>query len=526
MTGSFSNHVFTPSGLTDETSYVDFTCTKSGYSNLTARYTITKARTGTDGQSAVIYEIEPSSYVINLNELNEFSPRNIVFSAYTKTGNSNRLGYNGRFIIAESTDGATYTDKYTSSTNETSKTYVPSSTSVNMIRARLYASGGTSTLLDEQTVVITRDGINGIPGLSLNLVNRQDVVPCNDGGYTALAYNITIPFFAYEGIARIPVTAVISSSLPRGISLVSNTSGTATADGQIVLHVDKNADLGNPSTLNGVINILLVCDYTDMNFESVDENGDVLIDEHGAIPEGQHALSCTYTWTKSIQGSDANILQIYSEDGGVIRNSEGSTTLKIRYMSGSTQVTPTAIKWYKFQSGSYAQISGQTSNQLVVTAAMVDDLAFFKATATYLGVTCEAYYTVDDLQDPFTAVTMATVREFKNGQGCGAVYTRLYRGSTEVDTLKSNTFSTQAPSPASTGDMYYHLNQSEKTVTLKRYNGSSWVSASEGYKYTYKYYKINKDGQTMNPSNPIIARCVYVDPTVVGDIMQFVCEVE
>lgn len=508
LTGTFSNNVFTPSGLTNDVGYVDFSCTRSGYSNLSSRYTITKTRTGADGQSAVIYELVPNTYVLNLNEDNIFSPNSVTFSGSTKTGASMvRAVYSGRFIIAESTDGTAYTNKYTSSSDESSKVYTPSSPSVQIIRARLYASGGTSTLLDEQTVVVTRDGTSGedgSPGLSMNIVNTQDVIACTEGGLVAAGQNLTIPFYAYLGITRIPVTATITTTLPSGMSVTSNTAGTTLANGQLVLHVDKNATLGNASTLKGTISIKL------------------------SSASGE--LTTTYIWTKNLKGADgqaANILQIYSEDGGVIKNSTGSTTLKIRYMHGGSQVTPTSIQWYKYQSGNYVAISGATSTSLVVTAQMVDDLAFFKCTATYSGSSCDAFYTVDDLQDQVTAVVMASVREFKNGEGCGAVYTRLYRGNQEIDPLKANTFSTIAPSTPHSGDYYYYVNPNEKTVTLKRYNGSTWENAAEGYTYTYKYYRVDRAGTSLDTSSPYrTARCIYVDPSIVVDIMQFVCEVE
>ena len=50
LTGTYNSttHVFTPSALTEDTSYCDLVCTKSS-STLTVRYTITKSRMGADG---------------------------------------------------------------------------------------------------------------------------------------------------------------------------------------------------------------------------------------------------------------------------------------------------------------------------------------------------------------------------------------------------------------------------------------------------------------------------------------------
>ena len=53
--------------------------------------------------------------------------------------------------------GDNYTTKYTSSEDESSKTYTPSSSNIKSIKCILYAAGGTTTQLDNQTVVILTD---------------------------------------------------------------------------------------------------------------------------------------------------------------------------------------------------------------------------------------------------------------------------------------------------------------------------------------------------------------------------------
>lgn len=119
------------------------------------KFTWTKTK---DGAASINYILEPSSLVIKKGYDNILSPSTITFSAYLRTGNvTTRTVYAGRFIISESTDGTTFTNKYSSASNESSKTYTPSSTNVKAIRCILYASGGTTTQLDMQTVVILTD---------------------------------------------------------------------------------------------------------------------------------------------------------------------------------------------------------------------------------------------------------------------------------------------------------------------------------------------------------------------------------
>ena len=519
LTGTYdsSTHIFTPSGLTADTSYCDFVCTKTDYATINRRYNITKTKAGADGDDAVIYSLNVDSLTINKNESNVFSPTSITFTAQKRVGNASSAStYSGRFKIEESTDGTTYpsTAAYTSSSNETSKSWSPSSANVKLIKCTLYAAGGTSNVLDTQTVAIVsdgtsgKDGDDGLHGISMGLGNYQDVLPCTNAGVTSQERTINIPFYGFAGIQRVPVTATVGT-LPTGITVTSNTAGTTAANGLLVLKVANNSNLGNASLITGDITITLQCTYNNQT-QSVEEK---------------------YTWTKNLKalnGTNATILQIYSEDGGIIRNSSGSTTLKIRLVSGASEVTPTSIQWAKFSGGTYSDISGATSSSLVVTESMVDDLAFFRATAVYGGTPHVAYYVVDDLQDPYVCYVYSTISEFKNSQGFGAIYARVYQAGAEVDPIKSTTFSSTAPASASSGDYYYHLDSSNKTCILKKYNGTSWVNATsaDNDKYTYSYFRINSIGESLDTSTAWkVGRCQYIDPSIINGRMQFICEV-
>lgn len=124
------------------------------------------SKQGITGQSAVTYFIEPSTLVIKKGYDDTFLPTTVTFSSYSRIGSSTtRTSYAGRFIISESTDGTTFTAKYTSSTNESSKVYTPSSVNVKTIKCVLYAAGGTTSSLDTQSVVILTDIDNIQPEL-------------------------------------------------------------------------------------------------------------------------------------------------------------------------------------------------------------------------------------------------------------------------------------------------------------------------------------------------------------------------
>lgn len=523
-----ANHIFTPDVLSADVAYVDFNCTKVA-AKLTARYTITKTKVGKDGTPATFHELVPNVYAINLDVNGIFSPQNVTFTSYKVEGDTKDY-YGARFVIAETTDGTTYIDKDLSSmTNNLSAsilTYPPSSTAVKAIRCRIYESG-TNIMLDEQTVVVTRDGETGIDGISAGLSNYQDVIPCNENGYAIGPRDFAIPYYAYAGVTRLQVDAAIASTLPSGLRQKSNRSGTPDTssgqgtDGLLVLTVDNNGTLGGSSTLTGEVTIRLTVTF----------NGE------------QHVTDKVYRWTKNIKardGENVQFLQIYSNDGGIIRNSSGSTTLLTRYMDGAHEVDSSLVQyqWYKVQSGQDVTLYGQTLPSLVVRAEDVTDYAIFKVVALYNNnPACEAYFGVDDVSDPVVVTTMATVREFIDGEGIGAVFTRIHRNGTELDPLKSTVFSVNHPAIERTGDYWYFLDENAEgpngakgKVQLKQFDGVQWNNVDENYIYTYNYYRMDKNGMMLDKARPYLSdRCILIKPSIIGktgETMQFICEVE
>ena len=506
-----STHIFTPSALTGDSSYADFNCTRTGYSPLTKRFVISKQYSGQDGKDAVIYEVEPNSYSLNLSEAKEYTPSAVTFNAYTKVGNALvRSNYSGRFIISESTDGTTFTTKYTSKSNENSTIYTPSNENVLVIRCVLYASDGTTQELDTQSVVITRDGAtgedgqDGTDGLSMGLGNYSDVIPCDTDGAALAARDVSIPFYAYKGITRVPVAASVDT-LPIGVSVKTNSQGTEAADGMLVLTIASGATFGSATMMTGDITIGLTALTKHVDYK--------------------------YTWTKSKQapnGVNAVLLRLMSDDGGNVEEGK-STTITAIVNSGMDDVTQSAtFVWKEFKGGQYTTISGQTGSSITITPQMVTDQMWLKCEATYKGKTYSDYRTIDDVTDPISAVTRATIAEFKNSQGFGAIYTRVYRNGTEVDPIKTTTFTDTPPSSPVVGDYYYHLDRTNKSCVLKKYTGSEWINATtvDNDTYVYSYYRVDNKGDMLDSSTPWkTGRAQYVDPSIINGRMQFFCEV-
>lgn len=158
---------------------------------------------GTDGKPGRTYIIEPSCTVLKRGADKVISPNFLEFNAYYRDGDSaTRYVYSGRFVIEETADGNTWTTIYRSTVDEsTVKHYLytiltdssgqavtdGNGTTVGIprditnIRCKLYASGGTTTLMDMQSVAVVIDVDN--------LTQSQIVeILSNDGAWKGLYY--------------------------------------------------------------------------------------------------------------------------------------------------------------------------------------------------------------------------------------------------------------------------------------------------------------------------------------------------
>ncbi len=511
VTGKFESNTYTASGLSQDVGYVEFTCTRSGYSNLIKRFTLTKQYAGVDGEDAVIYSIKPSTLSMNLNKDNIFNPTNVTFSSVKQIGASTSQSvYNGRFKIYESADGLSFgTAKYTSTSDEASKVYSPSNMTVRAIKCELYATGGTTNLLDSQTVIITKDGTDGTDGkpgtggVSVIMGNEAEVIPCNSDGTVKVETRINIPFYGYIGTSRAAITCE-PGTLPEEVTVTTNTAGTTSAAGLLTIKIPAGNTLGSASNQSGNFTLNFTCNGT--------------------------TVEKKFSWTKNIQASNAVLLQIFAPQGDVIVNGKNNVVLNTQLTDGSTLVdSGVTYQWAKFEGGSYQNIPSQTQSSLTVTPSMVESMASFKCTATYGGKPYIAYWTVTDKNDSLELMVLCSVgTQLSEKSQFGAVYTLAYQNGIEVDPIPSTTFSTTPPVSAQTGDFYYHLDKAKKTVTLKKYSGSAWTDAPETPKGTYKYYRRSATGVELDAKGVPWkeGKVIYIDRDIIDGGISILCEAD
>lgn len=208
VTGSWDvdTHTYTVTGLSADNGWIDIRATYLSNLAVTKRFTISKQKKGEDGkdgESGRTYMVEPSCNVLKRGSDKTISPNFITFKAYYRDGKSaTRVPYKGRFVVEETADGNTWNTIYTSSidedtvthylysilTNGSGQTVASSNGStvgiprdVTNVRCKLYASGGTTTLMDMQSVAVVIDVDN--------LTQEQIVkILSDDGAWKGLYY--------------------------------------------------------------------------------------------------------------------------------------------------------------------------------------------------------------------------------------------------------------------------------------------------------------------------------------------------
>ena len=209
VTGSWDNatRTYTVTGLSEDTGWVDITASYLSLFTTTKRFNVQKVKDGEPGEDGPpgaagapgrTYTIEPSVNVLKRASDNSIAPNFIEFKSYYRDGNSaTRTAYSGRWIIEETSDGDEWTTIYTSSANENSVTHYLYSMladsdgsaianangdtigiprDIVAIRAKLYAAGGTTNLLDMQSVAVVIDVDNLTHEEIFNLLTNNGAI--------------------------------------------------------------------------------------------------------------------------------------------------------------------------------------------------------------------------------------------------------------------------------------------------------------------------------------------------------------
>ena len=346
-------------------------------------------------------------------------------------------------------------------------------------------------------------GATGSGGLSVIMGNESQAIACTNGGLVQAAVDVTIPFVGYVGINQTACTCTVGT-LPSGVTVKSNTAATATAAGSLVLTFAANATLGSAATMNGTIDLTFTI------------SGKTVVKKFG--------------WTKSVKGNtgaagqNAVVFSVYAPNGTVVQNQSGTLTLAAAAYDGATEISSGATyQWAKYTGGTWSNIASATGKTLTVNGSDIVNIQSYRCTMTYKSKTYQDVITVEDKSDPYVS-EMLSIGGFtvKNNQGGLVPYVIVRTNQKEVDALLGPISETAPSSPAS-GAFWYKIDHTAKSVTLMKYNGSTWAAATEKQSLTYTWYKQDKNGneETFGKTGKVI----YLSAEDIDSLATLQCDV-
>ena len=398
-------------------------------------------------------------------------------------------------------------------TNITSGTLVvkPTHAVFNNNVAQIKVVTSDSDVYDTVSITKMYDGVKGDPGakgdpgsagsggLSVILGNETQAIACTNAGKTAAASTITIPFTGYVGITQTACTCAVGT-LPTGITVKSNTAATASAAGKLELSVAASSDLGAAATLTGDITLTFTI--------------------------SSKTVTKVFSWIKAkagTNGTSAVVFSVYAPNGTVVQNQSGSLTLATSAYSGTTAITSATYQWAKYVNGTWTNISGATSSTLTVSGSDIVNIQSYRCTMTYSSKTYVDVITVEDKSDPYVS-EMLSIGGFtvKNNLGGVVPYVIVRTNQKEVDELLG-IISETAPSSPKSGDYWYKIDHSAKSVTLMKYSGSAWAATTDKQTMTYTWYAQDKDGKEMTFGKT--GKVIYLSAADIDSIMTLQCDV-
>lgn len=252
---------------------------------------------GADGADGRTYFIQPSRTTLRQTASYNISPGYIDFNSYYRDGtDATRKAYAGRFKIEEQSSSGTWTTIYTSAANESSVRHILYNVladadgnfigdadgyafggwrDISVIRVSLYAAGGTTQLIDQQTIPVVKDGEKGEDGTALTSEEVFNILTDNGAKQGLYMVDDKIYFNAEYIKSGTMVADLIKGGIlnlggvsnENGVLVMKNASGQEIGrwdkDGLVVKSgaISANAisggslDLGGASNGNGILRI-------------------------------------------------------------------------------------------------------------------------------------------------------------------------------------------------------------------------------------------------------------------------------
>ena len=202
-------------------------------------------------------------------------------------------------------------------------------------------------------------------------------------------------------------------------------------------------------------------------------------------------------WSPAPEDLNNITFQIYAPNGYLLTNKLQSLTLQTFAYEGSLEIASGAtFQWYHLIDDIWTAISGATGKTLTVTKSDVLRSKSYRCVMTYKSKTYTSTITVQDKTDVYESIMC--ISSNTRGNDCyWVLYTLVYTDAEEVDPLLGQ-ISISAPSSPTSGDYWYAVDETNASVQLKKYNGTSWEDSTDTQSLSY-YWDIVNNGSEKVP---------------------------
>jgi len=398
-----------------------------------------KGTPGTNGTSPTLYEVAVSAPVISRSATNLLTPASIVVSGFS-TIDATKSAYTGRFRIYE--DG---TVKYTSSADQSSYTYTPSTPTIGILKFELYAAGGTAILLDTQEVPVV---VSGSSAMTFSLTNSNYPIPADNSGavstYVGSGTNIQV----LEGSEQFTYVTTLGNATATISTVARNTSNIATitttaahglATGDVV-----SIDCTSNTSFNAVSAAITVVNTTTFTYSNT---GTSVTSVAGAGTVVRNVVAKTFTiGTPTL--SVANAITVGARSGATT-----TTAVVAQHSAMSNTVDAVTVSYPLI----YIRVNGSIGNQTVTQVIT-------KVKAGTLGIRgSRQLYSTD-------ALYVATY----DIDGAGATAAGAASYAARATQLIAAATAGSNPTTPINGDTVTFTNGSDYVYTIT-HNGTSWV---------------------------------------------------
>ena len=276
-----------------------------------------------NGSSPVVRELEVSQAAIVRDENGNYTPSTLTLNGKQQVGNNNPSTYSGRFKIEKTTNGSTWTEVEKSSVNENSHTLSTIPVGIKALKCSLYAAGGFTTLLDQQTVPVVEDGDDSYTVV----LSNESHTYAGDETKAIAPVNVVSQVIAYKGSSPVYVR-IGTITCPTGMTITPNYPSTYDR-GNINLTISINS---NFTSTSGTINIPV----------KVNSVGDPNVAEYD---EYTQEFIKVFTYTVALKGQAATAYSLLVNNATVVKSGDTYTPTSI-IVSGKSQRGDSALSDY------------------------------------------------------------------------------------------------------------------------------------------------------------------------------------